>query len=268
MTPIVINACTGRMGQELLKVAINDNQVEIVGAMAREQHKKLGTDIGYLVGMEPQGVFVGDDLSVTLNERKVLIDFSLPEHSIETLAHAVSANSPVVIGTTGFSDEQKGKISEAAKSIPIVFAANYSLGVNSLLGLVKQATKLLGDKSDIEIFEAHHKYKKDSPSGTALALGEAVAESKGQNLDDVAEWARHGIGEREPGAIGFSVMRAGEIVGTHEVVFALKGELVTLRHEAQTRQCFAQGAIEAAKWLLGKPAGLYDMQDVLGLSNS
>lgn len=267
MTPIVINACTGRMGQELLKAAIDNSQIEIVGAMAREHHKKLGTDIGYLVGKEPQGVFVGDDLSATLNEQKVLIDFSLPDHSIETLSHAVSANSPVVIGTTGFNEQQKAAINEAANSIPIVFAANYSVGVNSLLGLVKQATRLLGDKADIEIFEAHHKYKKDSPSGTALALGEAVADTKGQDLNDVAEWARHGIGERETGAIGFSVMRAGDIVGTHEVVFALNGELVTLRHEAQTRQCFAQGAIEAAKWLLSKPAGLYDMQNVLGLKD-
>lgn len=264
-TNIIINAATGRMGKELLQATAADKEVTLVGAIARAGHPMVGNDVAYLIGSEPLGVLITAEFSRELSKDAVLIDFSLPDYSIESLDRAVQAGTPVVIGTTGYSDEQLKQIEEAAKSIPIVFAANYSVGVNSLLGLVKQATKLLGDNSDIEIFEAHHKHKKDAPSGTALALGEAVAEEKGQRLKDIAEWARHGDSPRQEGAIGFSVMRAGDIVGTHDVVFALNGEMVTLRHEAQSRQCFASGAVIAAKWLVGKSAGLYNMQDVLGL---
>ena len=264
-TNIVINAATGRMGKELLQAAVADKDVTLAGAIARSGHPMVANDVAYLIGSEPQGVVITDDLSSQLNAETVLIDFSLPDYSIDSLERAVEASTPVVIGTTGYSEEQLKYIEQAAQSIPIVFAANYSVGVNSLIGLVKQAAELLGDKADIEVFEAHHKHKKDAPSGTALALGEAVAEVKGQNLNNIAEWARHGDSPRQEGAIGFSVMRAGDIVGTHDVVFALNGEMVTLRHEAQSRQCFASGAVVAAKWLGGKPAGLYNMQDVLGL---
>lgn len=267
-TQIIINAATGRMGKELLKATVYAQGAELVSAIARSGHPMVGTDVAFLIGTEPQGVFIGDDLSQALNaseNEKVVIDFSLPDYSIESLHKAVAAQTPVVIGTTGYSEEQLGEINQASQSIPIVFAANYSIGVNSLIGLVKQATQLLGDKADIEIFEAHHKHKKDAPSGTALALGDAVAAEKGQKLTDIAEWARHGESPRQEGKVGFSVMRAGDIVGTHDVVFALNGEMVTLRHEAQSRQCFASGAVTAAKWLINKPAGLYDMQDVLGL---
>ena len=266
ITPLIINACTGRMGKELLKAAISDPGTDVAAAIARETHPLLGTDIGYLIGANPQGVFVGSDLTSSLNGRRVLIDFSLPDHSIASLRNALVNLTPMVIGTTGFNEAQQIEIEQAAQYIPIVYAANYSVGVNSLISLVKQATKLLGQESDIEIFEAHHKYKKDAPSGTALALGHAAAEVLAKPLSDIAVENRQG--ERRQGDIGFSVMRAGDIVGTHEVVFALNGEMVTLRHEAQSRQCFAQGAIEAAKWLSVKKAGLYNMQDVLGISNN
>lgn len=269
-TQIIVNACTGRMGRELVKATMSDESAELVSAIARPGHSMVGTDVAFLVGSEPQGVFIGEDLtqalsSEALDHEKVVIDFSLPDYSIESLNKAVQSKAPMVIGTTGYSEQQLEQIEQASKQIPIVMAANYSIGVNSLIGLVKQATKLLGDKADIEIFEAHHKHKKDAPSGTALALGEAVAEQKGQNLNDIAEWARHGESPRQEGHIGFSVMRAGDIVGTHDVVFALNGEMLTLRHEAQSRQCFASGAVTAAKWLTGKSAGLYNMQDVLSL---
>ena len=269
-TQIIINAATGRMGKELLKATVEDQGADLVSAIARSGHPMVGTDVAFLIGSEPQGVFIGDDLPQALSvssagEGAVIIDFSLPDYSIRSLQQAVAAKTPMVIGTTGYSEEQLGQIDEAAKSIPIVLAANYSIGVNSLIGLVKQATKLLGDKADIEIFEAHHKHKKDAPSGTALALGDTIAEEQGLSLTDIAEWARHGESPREQGKVGFSVMRAGDIVGTHDVVFALNGEMVTLRHEAQSRQCFASGAVTAAQWLQGKPAGLYNMQDVLGL---
>lgn len=267
-TQIIINAATGRMGKELLQAAVGDPEAKLVAAVARSGHPMVGTDVAFLIGSEPQEILVGDNLEQALSggtEQTVMIDFSLPDYSIRSLQQAVDTKTPVVIGTTGYSDEQLKQIDGAAKSIPIVLAANYSIGVNSLIGLVKQATKLLGDKADIEIFEAHHKHKKDAPSGTALALGEAVAEEKGHKLNDIAEWARHGDVPRKDGAVGFSVLRAGDIVGTHDVVFALNGEMVTLRHEAQSRQCFASGAVTAAKWLKDKSAGLYNMQDVLGL---
>ena len=264
-TQVIINAATGRMGKELLAATVNDKEAELVGAIARAGHPMVGNDIAYLIGAQPQGVLISAELPKELSGGRVLIDFSLPDYSIESLKHCVATNTPMVIGTTGYSEEQLQQIDEAAKDIPIILAANYSVGVNSLIGLVKQATAMLGDKADIEIFEAHHKHKKDAPSGTALALGEAVATEQGKELKEIAEWARHGESPRKEGAIGFSVMRAGDIVGTHDVVFALNGEMVTLRHEAQSRQCFASGAVVAAKWLNDKPAGLYNMQDVLGL---
>ncbi|AOE48956.1 4-hydroxy-tetrahydrodipicolinate reductase [Kangiella sediminilitoris] len=264
-TKVIINAATGRMGKELLKAAIDDRGAELISAIARAGHPLVGTDIAILTGSEPIGVVVDDDLHKALSKKGVVIDFSLPDYSIECLNQAVPAKSPMVIGTTGYSQEQLDQIEKASKYIPIVLAANYSVGVNSLIGLVKQATRLLGDKADVEIFEAHHKHKKDAPSGTALALGEAVAKERGVNLSDVAEWTRYGEAPRQKGDIGFSVMRAGDIVGTHDVVFALNGEMVTIRHEAQSRQCFASGAVTAAHWVKSQKPGLYDMQDVLGL---
>ncbi|GAA4359294.1 4-hydroxy-tetrahydrodipicolinate reductase [Kangiella marina] len=264
-THIIINAATGRMGKELLQATVSDKEVTLTGAVARAGHPMVGSDIAYLIGSEPHNILISDDLARLLSNDAVLIDFSLPDYSIQSLEQAVTSKTPVVIGTTGYSDSQLERIEQAAKQIPIVLAANYSVGVNSLIGLVKQATKLMGDKADIEVFEAHHKHKKDAPSGTALALGEAVAQEKGQALKDIAQWARHGDSPRQDGEVGFSVMRAGDIIGTHDVVFALNGEMVTLRHEAQSRQCFASGAVVAAKWLKAQPAGLYTMQQVLGL---
>ncbi len=262
---IIINAVTGRMGQQLVKTVVSDSDVAISAALARATHPLQGTDIGYLIGANPHNRVISSDLDAAFEQGDVFIDFSLPEHSIDCLQKAVKAKVPVVIGTTGFDEQQQVQIDEASKSIPIVWAANYSLGVNSLILLTRQATQLLGEQSDIEIFEAHHKHKIDAPSGTALAIGEVIADEKNQSLADIAVYDRQGL--RKSGNIGFSVMRAGEIIGTHEVAFALNGELVTLRHEAQTRQCFAQGAIEAAKWLKHKSEqgenGLFDMQAVL-----
>ncbi|NVJ65499.1 MAG: 4-hydroxy-tetrahydrodipicolinate reductase [Gammaproteobacteria bacterium] len=261
MTSIIINAATGRMGKELLTSAVSDAGCVVAAAMARENHPLIGSDIGYLIGANPQGKLLIYDYAEAFQAGEVIIDFSLPAHSMATLEQAVKAQRPMVIGTTGFSDQQLTQIHEAAQTIPIMLSANYSLGVNALLALARQTTQLLGTQSDIEIFEAHHKHKIDAPSGTALAIGEAIAETQGKKLNDIAQYERSG--KREAGEIGFSVMRAGEIIGTHEVIFALNGELLTLKHEAQSRQCFAQGAIEAAKWLVKQPAGLYDMQKLL-----
>ncbi len=261
ITSIIVNAATGRMGKELLTSVVSDAESVIAGAMARENHPLLGTDVGYLIGANPQNKSLSCNYKEAFTDGEIMIDFSLPEHSIETLKKAVVAGKPVVIGTTGFNDEQLELIKQASQSIPIMLSANYSLGVNSLIQLAKQATQLIGDDSDIEIFEAHHKHKIDAPSGTALAIGEAIADTKGKPLSDIAAHDRSG--KRQSGDIGFAVMRAGEIIGTHEVTFALNGELVTLKHEAQSRKCFADGAIAAAKWLVTQTSGLYSMQDLL-----
>ncbi len=261
---IIINAATGRMGKELIQAVVSDTDSVVAAALAREDHPLIGSDIGYMVGANPQNKLLSSDLESALLSANVLIDFSLPDHSISTLLQAEKNNTPVLIGTTGFDAEQLAIIEKTATSIPVMLASNYSLGVNSLIHLVTQATKLLSDKADIEIFEAHHKHKIDSPSGTAISIGQAIAETQGKNLDEIAAYERSG--KRKTGDIGFAVMRGGEIIGTHEVTFALNGELVSLRHEAQTRQCFAQGALTAAKWLVQQSAGLYNMQNMLNSS--
>lgn len=264
-TALIINAATGRMGKELLTSVVSDSETVIAAALARENHPLLGTDVGFMIGANPQGTKLSDNRKEALLGGEVMIDFSLPEHSIETLRMAAEANTPVVIGTTGFSEEQLEEIKQLAHSIPVMLAANYSLGVNLLIQLAQQATKALSGKADIEIFEAHHKHKIDSPSGTALAIGDAIAEAQDKKLNEIMVLDRSG--KRKNGDLGFSVMRAGEIIGTHEVTFALNGELMTLRHEAQSRQCFAQGAVEAAKWLKKQQTnggkGLFSISDML-----
>lgn len=198
----------------------------------------------------------------------LFIDFSRPECSLQILDYAVAHNCSVVLGTTGFDYESKDKIKECSKKIPIVFAANFSVGVNILLNLVKKTSQIMAD-SDIEIVEAHHRYKVDSPSGTALALGEAAASGRNVNLKDVMVAGRNGItGERIYGSIGFSSIRGGDIVGEHKAMFCSEGERVELGHIATSRQTFARGAFRAALWLYGKKPALYGMNDVLGLGKS
>ncbi len=199
---------------------------------------------------------------------QVVIDFTTPSASVGLAQAAAARGGPaLVIGSTGISEEQQALIAEAAKSTPIVYARNFSLGVNMLMGLVAQAAKALGpDAYDIEVFEGHHRRKVDAPSGTALMLGEAAADGRGVKLGDVKATARDGItGPRREGDIGFSVMRGGDIIGEHSVSFIADDEIVTLSHSARDRGLFARGAVVAARWVAGKPPGLYDMQDVLGL---
>lgn len=269
ITAIIINAATGRMGTELIKSVVSDADTVVAAALARESHPLIGTDIGYMIGANPQGKTLSCDYQDAFAAGDVLIDFSLPEHSMATLQKAVDADVPMVIGTTGFDESQLAEIEEAAKSIPIMLAANYSLGVNLLIQLAQQATKALSGKADIEIFEAHHKHKIDAPSGTALTIGEAIADAQDKNLNEIMSLDRSG--KRNDGELGFSVMRAGEIVGTHEVTFALNGEVISLKHEAQNRQCFAQGAIEAAKWLKQQQEngknGLFSISDMINSQN-
>jgi 4-hydroxy-tetrahydrodipicolinate reductase len=201
-----------------------------------------------------------------LDDFDVLIDFTRPEATLAHLAICRGAGKAMVIGTTGFDEDQKAVIREASKDIPVVFAPNMSVGVNLCFKLLELAARVMGDAADIEIIEAHHRHKVDAPSGTALRMGEVVADALGRNLEDCAVYGREGVtGERERETIGFETIRAGDIVGEHTVMFAAEGERVEITHKASSRMTFAGGAVRAAAWLGDRPRGLFDMQDVLGL---
>ncbi len=263
---IAIAGANGRMGHCLIQSVCAENSgCVLVGATEHSASTVLGADAGELAGVGKKGVLIVDSLD-KVADFDVLIDFTRPQCSLDNLAICAKRNARVVLGTTGFSAEEKEKIAEYSKVIPLVFAANYSVGVNLLCKLLETATKVMGDYADIEVIEAHHRHKVDAPSGTALTLGEVVANTLGKNLDDIAVKSRDGIiGERKPGTIGFSTIRAGDIVGEHTVMFADIGERVEITHKASSRMTFANGAVRAASWLKTQNAGLYNMRDVLGL---
>jgi 4-hydroxy-tetrahydrodipicolinate reductase len=264
--PIAILGVSGRMGRALLAAIDEAPATSLGGAMASANSQWLGKDASEPVGGARRDVSIVATPAEALRGARVAIDFTLPEATAANLAACVAAKCPVVIGTTGHSNSVKAQIDAAARSIPIVMAPNMSLGVNLLLKLVELAAAKLDADYDIEVFEAHHRHKKDAPSGTALALGAAAATGRGVNLADSAEHSRHGnTGARERGKIGFSVFRGGDVVGDHTVTFAGIGERIELTHRASDRLAFAHGAVKAAQWLVGRPPGLYSMQDVLGL---
>lgn len=265
MSQIAIFGASGRMGRVLIEAIEQSSGDDLCGAAVRASSSLLGVDAGELAGIGKKGLALCTDLTDTVSEIDVLIDFTLPEALAENLAFCVKHNKPVVIGTTGLSAEQKQLLVDSAIHIPIVFAANYSVGVNLMLNLVRQAAAVMADTADIEILETHHRFKKDAPSGTAMAIGEAIAEQVGRNLAEVAVYGREGdTGERNHSTIGFATIRAGDVVGEHTALFADIGESLEITHKASSRLTFAKGAVKAANWLIDKPAGLYDMQDVLG----
>jgi len=262
---VVIAGCSGRMGHVLLECVFADAELVLHGALDREDNPQLGRDAGEQLG-KLSGVKVVADVDAALKSADVLVDFTRPEASIQYLAACQKHHVKMIIGTTGFSAEQKVAIEAASKNIAIVFAPNMSVGVTLLINLVEQAAKVLSDGYDIEVVEMHHRHKVDAPSGTALRLGEAAAHGLGQDLKDCAIYAREGVtGEREAGKIGFATLRGGDVVGDHTVVFAGIGERVELTHKASSRATFALGALRAAKFLANKNVGLFDMRDVLGL---
>ena len=235
------------------------------GALDRTGNPQLGRDAGEQQG-KISGVKVTDNIDDALKGADLLVDFTRPEASLMYLAACQRHHVKMIIGTTGFSAEEKLQIEAASKNIAIVFAPNTSVGVSLLINLVQAAAKVLNEGYDIEIIEAHHRFKVDAPSGTALRLGEAAASALGHNLDECAVYGREGVtGERDPSTIGFATVRGGDVVGDHTVLFAGIGERVELTHKASSRATFASGALRAAKFLSGKSAGLFDMQDVLGL---
>ena len=264
-TKVVIAGVSGRMGHALLEGVFADADLQLHGALDRADSLQIGQDAGAALGKNT-GVTISSDVAAALKGADVLVDFTRPEASIIYLEACKQAGVKPVIGTTGFTQEQKAQIAAAAKEVAIVFAPNMSVGVTLLINLVEQAAKVLNDGYDIEVVEMHHRYKVDAPSGTALRLGEAAALGLGQDLKSCAIYAREGVtGEREAGKIGFATLRGGDVVGDHTVVFAGIGERVEMTHKASSRATFALGALRAAKFLANKKSGLFDMRDVLNL---
>lgn len=264
---IAIVGAPGRMGRNLIQATQQAEDVELGAALARSGSSLIGSDAGELAGVGKTGVLITDDLLSVIGDFDVLIDFTRPEATLAYMAICREHKKAMVIGTTGFDEAGKAAIRTAAEEIGIVFAANFSVGVNLVLKLLEKAAKVMGDYADIEIVEAHHRHKVDAPSGTALAMGEAIADAMSWNLDEHAVYAREGhTGERKPQTIGFATVRAGDIVGEHTAMFADIGERVEITHKASSRMTFANGAVKAAFWLKGNKCGLYDMRDVLDLS--
>ncbi len=267
MTRIAISGAAGRMGRHLIDACHGEDGLSVAVALERGGHDLLGADAGTVAGIGALGVSIRSDLAGATGEFDVLIDFTRPDASLANLAVCRAAGKRMVIGTTGFSDEQKSEIRSASSAIGIVLAPNMSVGVNLCLKLLDLAARVLGDSVDIEIIEAHHRHKLDAPSGTALRMGEVVARSLGRDLTTCAVYGREGqTGPRDRQTIGFETIRAGDIVGDHTVLFAGDGERVEITHKASSRVTFAKGAARAAAWIATQPKGLFDMQDVLGLN--
>lgn len=261
---IAIAGASGRMGHMLIEAVLSHSDLTLTVALARAGSPSLGEDCGSFLGKDT-GVFITDDLNA-LAGADCLIDFTRPEGTLKHLAACVQHGTKMVIGTTGFDAAGRDAIQSAAEHIAIVSAPNMSVGVNATLKILDLAARILNSGYDVEVFEAHHRRKVDAPSGTALKMGETVAQAWGVDLDDVATWTREGeTGPRETGTIGFSVVRGGDIVGDHTVFFCGAGERLEITHRSSSRATYAEGSLRAARFLAEKSTGIYDMQAVLGL---
>ena len=266
MQAIAIAGSSGRMGRALLEAVFQAPDVRLHAALDRHDSPFLGKDAGELVG-SPCGIHITDQVAQALAGAHALIDFTRPEGTMAHVEVCRRLHVGMVIGTTGLSAEQKARIAEAAREIPIMLAPNMSVGVTLMLNLLQKAAQVLSEGYDIEIIEAHHRHKVDAPSGTALRMGEVIAQALGRDLNRVAVYGREGVtGERQPATIGFATVRGGDIVGDHTALFAGTGERLEITHKASSRATFAVGALRAARFIAGKSSGLFDMRDVLGLS--
>lgn len=262
---VVIAGCTGRMGHALLEGVLQSDDLTLHAALDHLGSAHLGRDAGELVG-KACGVKIAADVATALKGADVLIDFTRPEGTLEHIAACQKLGVNIVIGTTGFNAQQKALLGAAAQKIGVMFSPNMSVGVNLTFKLLEIASKVLSHGYDIEIIEAHHRHKVDAPSGTALGMGEVIAKTLGRDLAKCAVYGREGVtGERDPSTIGFATVRGGDIVGDHTVMFAGTGERIEITHKASSRATFAVGALRAARFLKTNKAGMYDMQDVLGL---
>jgi 4-hydroxy-tetrahydrodipicolinate reductase len=263
---VAVAGAAGRVGKALVAAVRAEPGLRLAGALEAPGHPSLGQDAGMLAGIGELRVPITADLAPLLASVRVVIDFTAPAATIKNLEACAAAGVAMVIGTTGLSPAQKEEVKRQAGRIPVVFAPNMSVGVNLLFHLVREAARILGPSFDIEIVEAHHRLKKDAPSGTALRLAEVAAAGRGFTLAESARYCREGIiGERPDKEIGVQTLRGGDIVGDHTVLFAGPGERVEFIHRAHSRETFARGAARAAIWITGREPGLYDMQDVLGL---
>jgi 4-hydroxy-tetrahydrodipicolinate reductase len=265
-TRIAVNGAAGRMGRCLIQAVQQTKGLVLSAAIDRTESSLIGADAGELAGIGTLNVAISKDVAQATADSDVIIDFTLPEVTMTLIPHCLANNCRLVIGTTGFSSEQKAEIEQASKDVAVILAPNMSVGVNLSLKLLDIAARVLGDDVDIEIVEAHHRHKVDAPSGTALRMGEVVADALGRDLSKCAVYGREGrTGERDRDTIGFATIRAGDIVGDHTVMFAAEGERVEITHKASNRMTFALGAMRASSWLMNQQSGQYDMQDVLGL---
>ena len=263
MIRVAINGVAGRMGLRLAALGSAEEDMTIVAGLESAGHPALGRDVGELAGIGPLGLAV---TTAWEGEADVLVDFSTPAGTMARLPEVVTKGTAAVIGTTGLTDEQKAAVARAAEKVPVLLAPNMSVGVNLLFKLAGDVARALGDGYDIEIVEAHHRFKKDAPSGTALRLAERIAEATGREVaTDLVHGREGAVGERTGREIGMHAVRAGDIVGDHTVLYSTLGERIELTHRAHTRDTFVRGALRAARFVAGKPAGLYGMQDVLGL---
>jgi 4-hydroxy-tetrahydrodipicolinate reductase len=263
MIRMIVNGAAGRMGRRIIALASEDADLTLAAALERPEHPDLGSDAGALAGVGELGVPLAPATDAPAD---VALDFSSPASALAMIDWCAAHGVAIVVGTTGLGKDAEPRLEAAAKAVPCLLATNMSLGVNVLLRVVEDVARALGDAYDVEIVEAHHNQKKDAPSGTALSLGRSVAAGLGRELDEVAVHGRHGdVGARTVAEIGFHAVRCGDLVGEHTVIFGGVGERVEIRHVATSRDTFVRGAIRAAKFLAGKPAGRYAMADVLGL---
>jgi 4-hydroxy-tetrahydrodipicolinate reductase len=266
MLRIAVAGAKGRMGKSILEAIAATEGVTLGAVSLRAGDPLIGLDICQALGLPGSGVKAVADLREALDQFDVLIDFTSPAATLDHLSFCAPAGKHLVIGTTGFSPEQKQVIAAASQDTAVVFAPNMSVGVNLCFKLLELAARVIGEDSDIEIYEAHHRFKQDAPSGTALKMGEVVAKTLGRELSECAVYGREGqTGVRDHKTIGFATVRAGDIVGDHTVMFASPGERVEITHKSSSRMTYAKGSLRAAQWLQGKRNGLYSMQDVLGL---
>jgi 4-hydroxy-tetrahydrodipicolinate reductase len=266
MIKAIVTGAAGRMGSRIVNVLSSSEGIALGGAVEKKGHALLGQDAGGPAGIAATNIKIVDDLAAALKAGEVLIDFTSPETSLHHIKVCADMGKAVVIGSTGFSKDQLVQIAAFVTKIPCVLSPNMSIGVNLCFKILDEIARTIGEDYDMEIVEAHHRMKKDAPSGTAVKMAQVIAQAVNRNLEEVGVYARKGmIGERSKKEIGIQTLRAGDIVGEHTVMFAGKGERIEITHRAHSRDTFAAGAVRASKWVVGKKPGLYDMQDVLGL---
>ena len=269
MIKTIVAGAGGRMGGRIIQLIQESPDLILTGALEKEGHPAVGQDLGEWLGLGKMNLPIVSELQTLIPAGEVIIDFTFHSASLEHIRLAAAGQKPIVIGSTGFTSEEMAEVKRLTQQVPCVLAPNMSVGVNALFKIVGELARILGEGFDLEILEVHHKMKKDAPSGTALKLAQVLAEARSLDLNQAAVYERKGIiGERRPDEIGIQTFRAGDIIGEHTVLFGGMGERIEITHRAHSRDTFARGALRAARWLIGKPNGLYDMQDVLGLKEA